>query len=79
MTNGSSLLLADEGMIKNDDKKQNQCFSVFLFKVNYAKGSCGSICVCPTIRYLQHVYSEKISFRPSTFNRDAFFRVRHVT
>jgi hypothetical protein len=59
MTNGSSLLLADEGMIKNDDKKQNQCFSVFLFKVNYAKGSCGSICVCPTIRYLQHVYSEK--------------------
>jgi hypothetical protein len=38
-----------------------------LFKVNYAKWSSGSHCVCPTIRYSQHITKQFISgFQRST-------------
>ena len=52
---------------------------LFLFKGTYAKGnsSSASLCICPPIPHLQHIL--KNYFRLSTFNRDAFFRGKHVT
>jgi hypothetical protein len=63
-------------VIKNDHKSQITVF-LFLFAGTYAKGSCGLLCTCPTIRYLQHIPKKKY-FRLSTFNRATLFRVNHV-
>jgi hypothetical protein len=48
-------------VIKNDDKSQITAFFVFLFKETYTKGSCVSLCMCSTSRYLQHIRKKNLS------------------
>ena len=49
-----SFLLAGDAADKNDDKSQATGF-LFLFKVAYAKGRSGSLCMYPTVRCLQQI------------------------
>lgn len=66
MANGISLLFADDADDKNDYKNQITAFQFFLFNGTYAKGNSGSLCMCSTIRYLQHIPKNICCFRPST-------------